>query len=163
MFTYGRFRCNDERYSVKLVKPRRSVALKMLIAGMLILSWLGWLRFYQALVQWHLLMRLEIAPAPWYSAVSGLAWGLGAAVSAVTLWWGWRHAPKLCRMLLVTGAGGYWLERLLFTRATAAWQNLPFAIGLTLLWIGLALITLELPQQRAWFSSGDNVDERTRG
>lgn len=145
----------------KLVKRRRSMALKILTAGLLVFSYFGCLRFFQALAQWSLLLRLEITPAPWYSALSGFAWGLGAAVSAAALWLGRRNAPKLCRVLVMTGAAGYWLERLLFTRAAPAWQNLPFAIGLTLGWVGFTLVTLGLPKQRAWFSSGGNVDERT--
>jgi hypothetical protein len=136
-----------------VIRPRRTIELLVLMAGILFLSGIGWLRLQQTLFYGEYLNRFGGLPPAVYLGLSGLLLGSAALVSAVGLWARMAWSPWLTRVVVVGAAAGYWLERLLFTRSAAGWANLLFSILLTLLVVGYALLVLESPRQKDYFAS----------
>lgn len=133
-------------------RPGRPFALKLLIAGLLFFSWMGWVRFQQALVNWTWLQSLPIAPSPLYLAASGAVWGLLGLVAGLGLWLRRGWSIGLARIAATWFALSYWLERLLLGRAPATQVNLPFALTLTALALFYTFGVLSLPRQRLGFA-----------
>lgn len=113
-------------------KQGRSIFLKLLILGFLLLSWFGWLRLVQALSQADFLEALGVHIPVLYLALSGAAWGVAGIVCAVALWTHQGWASWTARITTLVCAAWYWLDRLLLAIPGASQVNVPFAIGLCL-------------------------------
>lgn len=137
-----------------VVRARCTFELKILIIGMLILSWFGWLRLQQVIKYWDFLLLLCLQPSPLYLAVYGAVCGLIGMASAITLWLRWYWAPQLTYLTALIYVSWYWLDRLLLTRSVASQANYPFAVGVTILGLGCIFVILALPRQRWYFSTG---------
>jgi len=139
---------------------KRTFELKLLIAEMLILSLYGWLRLEQAIVGWDWLIQVGIRPGPGYLVISGLLWGLAGAGAGVALLVRWRWSPLIACLGALFCALLYWFERLVFTRSNDNLSNIPFAVVLTLLGLGLVFGVLALPRQRKYFSNYEQKPPR---
>jgi hypothetical protein len=115
---------------------RNSCLSRLLALAFLGASILGWLRAVQAGLHWGLLTQLGAVPGPLYIALSGAAWGLAGLPTA----WGiWRRT----QWANLTGLGvglflplSFWFDKMAFP-SRSGFQNWPFAIGVSLLWLAL--------------------------
>lgn len=105
----------------------------VLAAGFAYLAVQGWLRLHQAVLSWDLLVELGAWPGPLYQAMTGAAWGLLGAASAILVYVRTRWARMAAFAGALTFALVYWLDFLLFTRAAEMMRNWPFSLALTLL------------------------------
>lgn len=133
-------------------RPGRPFALKLLIVDLLFFSWMGWVRFQQALVDWTWLQSLPVAPDPLYLAASGAVWGLLGLAAGLGLWLRRGWSIGLARITAAWIALSYWLERLLLGRAPETQVNLPFALTLTALALFYTFGVLSLPRRRLGFA-----------
>ena len=119
----------------------------VLLFFFILLSILGWLRFEQAMLNWQLLIELGAVPGPAYIAAGGVLWGLAGLGPA----WGlWSRKPWAVRLSQIAGPVypvTYWADKLAFNQNPQGFQNWPFALGLTVIWLGL--IYLGLPRARS--------------
>ena len=126
------------------VKGRREIGwgLRLLLAGLLILSAGGWLRMALAISNRILLRQIGIYPLPVYIAVTGgvvgVLAGLGFWVLAADYWW----ASRAVKIIAVILAAGYWAVRLLFTQSSAAQANWLFMLVITLILLVFTFMVL---------------------
>jgi hypothetical protein len=146
----GGVRNADDTTPIKAAK--RTFELKMLVVGMLVAAFFGFLRFQQTLRYWDLLLRMQAEPGPVYMAVSGLLWGLVGIFTAGVLWLGRPWAARAGRIAAVVIAGSYWGERLLLYRSPASQANALFAALITVVLVAFAFGVLALPRQRRFFA-----------
>ena len=118
---------------------RRDFWLILMIIGLLIASWNGWVRMQQAILNWDRIAALNLSPGPLYLAAIGAIWGAIALVAAAGLWIRPAWALRVARLVALFLFASYWLERALFTRAETAWTNLPFSLVFSLALLGYAL------------------------
>jgi hypothetical protein len=115
--------------------PSQNSCLPRLIGlAFLCASILGWLRLIQTLHDWSILVQLGAVPGPFYVAVSGAVWGLAGLPAA---WGVWRRTSWSSLTGLGVGlflAVSFWADRLAFS-SQSGFQNWPFALGVTLLWL----------------------------
>ena len=123
-------------------KPGRPFWLSILAALFLFLAATGWLRFAEAWQNWDLLVKFAVKPAPLYLLLAGAAWGLAGLPVAAGLWFGRRWAVGAAWLAVAFYPLTYWLDRLLIARAPEALTAWPFALVVTLLWLGFAFISL---------------------
>jgi hypothetical protein len=114
-------------------RPKRTLSLKALALGMLVLSLFGWLRLQQAIFEWGFLTQLGIQPGPLYQALGGALWGVLGLCAAVSLWYRLAWTVVTTETTAVVFAASYWLDRLAFSRSASSQTNLFFAIGLTVI------------------------------
>ena len=102
----------------------------------------GWLRMIHAIRNWHWLTFAEIWPGPLYLAVTGGLWGMVGLVVVLFLFlrWPWSRLAAFGAALLF--ALTFWADRLLFSRAPGSQSNALFALLVTLLSMGAALLIL---------------------
>jgi hypothetical protein len=110
---------------------KRSLALKELAFGFLLLSLFGWLRVWQSLEDWPWLVRYNATPGPVYLVLSGGLWGLMGLVTGVGVWQRWRWSFWYSTGAAVVYAAWYWVDRLALARSVVGQVNWPFAAGLT--------------------------------
>jgi len=116
--------------------------MRLLLAGLLILSLGGWLRLALAISNQAWLEQFGVAPGVAYIAVTGGLVGAAAALAFWALAAGYRWAPAATRIIVTVLALGYWADRLLFTQSSAAWANWPFMLVLTLVCLGCTFLVL---------------------
>jgi hypothetical protein len=127
----------------------------MLAAGLLLLSWFGWLRVQQSLSGWQFIQSLEAPPGPLYLALSGALWGLAGLAGAILLWLGWRWSPRLTRAMALFFAISYWADRLGFDRNPSSRVNWPFTLIFNLFLLAAAWCTFYLPAVKSWLKKGE--------
>ena len=131
--------------------PRPSL-LKLLQSVFLGLSVLGWVRLGQALAGWNLQVELLGRPLVYYLVLSGLLWGLLGLLVAGLLWRRSELAIPAAWAGSILFPLAFWLERFLLVRSPEDWSNWPFMLGLTLLWLLLAVVTLARRQTQAYLA-----------
>lgn len=121
------------------VRARRPYGVTLLIWLVLSLSAWGGLRLLAALRWRDVLREFEAQAGPFYLAVSGAVWFVGGLFLLWSIWrgkrWSWAAllgAAGIC-------AAWYWSERLLLQSAR---PNSAFALGATVLLLGITLIAL---------------------
>ncbi len=114
-------------------KPKRSFWARVFIAGLLLLSLSGWLRFEQALVNWAYYREIGIQPGPFYLAVTGVLGGVAGLAAGVSLWLRRRWAVWLAGGVILTWQVWSWVDRLWVASSPGVLANWPFALGASLL------------------------------
>jgi hypothetical protein len=132
-------------------RPGRSWALKLLVAGFLLLGWTGFLRLYLTLVDWQLLMVIGMRPGPLYLAAYGIVIGTAGLVVAAGLFFRQRWAPAAARVTAIVATAWFWLDRIFFTRSPGGWTNWPFSAGMSALCLLYVFLVLAAPAQRRFF------------
>lgn len=122
--------------------PRRSFWLKVLTAGLLIISLTGWLRLQQAFADWQTLSQIGVSPGPLYIAISGGVIGAGALVSAVGVWLRSKWFFSFTRGFALVWQAWAWVDRLWLARSETALSNWPFALGATVVIVGYVFSAL---------------------
>ncbi len=126
----------------------------------LFLSILGWLRFEQAILNWHILVEFRAYPGPVYIAGGGLLWGLAGLAPAWGLWshrpWGFRLARLVAPMYPLT----YWIDKLAFNYDPQGLQNWPFALALTLIYFGLIYLGMPIRRKERHNEQGNEHEQR---
>jgi len=123
-------------------KSSKTIWTRLLILALLVMAWTGFTRLLQSILNWSWLIDLEITPGPLYLAIYGALQGCLALISAVGLWSGKSWAYPFSRAAVILLFLMYWLERILFTRSTSGWTNLPFSIAASLVLLAFALVEL---------------------
>ncbi len=131
--------------------PGRTFELWLLALGLLGTSLSGWLRVQAALSAWSFLIQAGMDPGPLYQAVMGAAWGLGGLVCAAALLLRQKWAPGATRFSVLLLAAWYWLDFAFFTRASAAHDNWPYMLVLTVIGLGFTFAVLALNRQKRFF------------
>ena len=132
--------------------PRRSFWLKMLAAGLLLISLIGWLRLQQSVANWQTLSQIGEIPGPLYLALTGAAIGTGGLVCAVGVWLRHAWAFWLTRGFVVAWQAWSWVDRLWLARSDTALSNWPFALGATVLILGYVFAALAEEERRLYES-----------
>lgn len=140
-------------------RPGRSFWLKILAAGLLILSVSGWLRLQQALAGWRDLTEIGIQPGPLYIAVTGGLIGAGGLVAALSVWLRSRRGFQFTRVFALIWQAWAWADRLWVSSAENAAAGWPFALGATALILIFIFAVLD-EEGRQWH---ENERSRNRG
>jgi len=119
------------------LKKKHPFILKLISFSLVIISLLGWLRVYQSIYQWNLLLKYAIYPGPWYSLISGLLIGLLGSFAVICAWVQRNWSRKYVQLIVLIIMMGWWLDYLLFSRGSISFYNLPFRIVATLVYLGL--------------------------
>ncbi len=137
---------------VKRIRRKRpNLAYRLLIYAFMIGGYFGILRVGVTVKNWALLSEQVPFPPPIYFALGGTIWAVLCIASAFGLMAHKRWAPYLAitTVLLLTSA--WWIEKLLLKNAETQFNNLPFALGLSILAIFYTLTTLiATQQQQGW-------------
>ncbi len=134
------------------VHPRRSFWLKLLAAGLLLISLTGWLRMQQALVDWQALVQIGLKPGPVYLAVSGALIGLGGLACLIGVWLRSKWGFGFTRGFVLVWQAWSWADRLWLARSDTALSNWPFALGATVLILGYVFAALAEEERRLYES-----------
>ena len=119
--------------STGIKKPKRSFWARVFIAGLLLLSLSGWLRFEQALTNWAYYREIGIQPGPFYLAVTGVLGGLAGLAAGVSLWLRQKWAIFLAGGVILLWQLWSWIDRLWVASSPGVLANWPFALGATIL------------------------------
>ena len=138
----------EEPVEPTVANPGRPFWLAILAVLFLLLVAAGWLRFAQAWQSWDLLVKIGVKPGPLYLLLGGAAWGLVGLLAAVGLWFGWRGVIGATWVAAVFYPLTYWLDHLLIAHAPEVLTAWPFALVVTVLWLGFVLINLNRPASR---------------
>jgi hypothetical protein len=108
--------------------------------------WNG-LRLCEAIFFWTVLEKYHASPL--YLALTGAFWFVVASILAIGLWgkkkWAWAGT-----LIGISCYGGwYWLDRLTVELPHANW---PFALGFSILLLGISLLILFSGKTRAYFN-----------
>ena len=127
---------------------KRPFSVFVLVLLAVLLSASGWLRLQQAVNGWGFLLEWVSAPLLAYLAGSGVLWGASGLVVIYGLGSGRAWAGRVTLVTALFYGLSYWLERLFFWRWVDAQANWPFALGETLLGLGLvyAILSRRPPQ-----------------
>ena len=128
----------------------------VLVLIVLAFSLLAWIRFGTALSVFDYLNNLPLSVSPLYLAASGAVWGLLGLGTAGLLWFGWRHAPALLRILGVTYAVYYWIEQFALMQSPLRDVNWVFSGILTAFFLILIFVSFLHPAVHHFF--GDAHD-----
>ncbi len=83
----GSFLSLTEQPVNRIPAPRkRNLALWMLTLGFLLLSFAGFLRMVNSILNWYWLNFAGIRPGPGYLVISGGLWGLAGLAALIWLW-----------------------------------------------------------------------------
>jgi hypothetical protein len=135
-----------------LSKPKRPIAVTVLILMVLSYTVLGWFGLLDALRRWDFLQTLPLTVPLFYlvlrsalMAVFGLPliWGLWIGRP-----WAW-YATQIYAVVLVTF---YWLDRVLVAQPAVIGERWPFMVAITLLELFLVTLALWLPSGRRFFA-----------
>jgi hypothetical protein len=119
-------------------KAGRPFFVTLLTVMVLIISSTNLVRFIEALSEWDFLSSLPRV-SPSYLAASGLLWTLVGLPLIWGLWRGHPQARKAARILALAYTLYYWVDRILVESAVGRPANGPFAFGLTIVLLILAL------------------------
>lgn len=121
--------------------------LRLLIIALAIASFLGWQRCWQALSGWNWMLEIGLTRLNLiYFLISGLAWGLGCLAAVISLLIHYPKAGLITRLVCLTLAVLFWLDRLIMVRSSTANENTPFMLSMTC--FGLAWVWISL---RKWY------------
>lgn len=122
--------------------------LKLLTFGLLILSMLGWMRFFESLNRWQEFIDAGMQPGPWYTAVSGFLTGGLALAAAVGVWRRARWAPAFTRIFVILWLVWLWFDRVFTADSPGALANWPFLAGVSVLILAGVFIALHRGRDR---------------
>jgi len=123
--------------------------VRILMAGFVLCSLAGWLRFQQAIQGWTWLRQWLTAVDPLYLLLGGAVWGIAALVAVVGLLQRSAWGAPVSRLAAVGMAVSYWLDRLVLEQAADTQVNRPFALGLTLFCLGYCFWVTAHPRRPA--------------
>lgn len=132
-------------------RPRRPLGVNLLILAYLTLSVAGWLRFAGTINSWELLWRVYLKVSPWYLLADGFLWGVLGLVSCLALWLRQRWAPSFALIVAAVTLLSYWIDRLILMDRSSSRANLPFMVGIWLVFLALVFGTLLRNKTRAYF------------
>ncbi len=118
------------------MKTKRPFLLKLLTFSLALMAVMGWLRVYQSIYQWEILLRFGVHPGPWYSLISGVIIGLIATIAALAAWLQLPETRMVVQISVAILVVGWWLDYLIFSQNKIAFYNLPFRIVATLVYGG---------------------------
>lgn len=127
---------------------KRPLWLKLLALGLLILSMLGWMRFFESLVNWQEFIHAGMQPGPWYTAASGLAIGLLALTASIGIWLQARWAPAITRMITILWLAWMAFDRLFVAASPNALSNWPFLACVSILILAGVFFSLHRGKDR---------------
>ena len=135
-------------------RPRRPLIVTFMFGILTFWVILGWLRFYQTLMQRQVILAHLPAGIFWYLLIAGLCWGLAALPG---LWGVIRRkvwAPAVLWVAALIYPAIYWIERLLLWRDPTGQRNLPFMLALTAIWMGAVAAGWRSKRVRQYFNNG---------
>jgi hypothetical protein len=128
----------------------------ILVLGVLTITILAWLRFYQGIRSESFIVSLSPSVSPAYLVLTGLIFGLAGVPTAQGLWFGKPWAPRAVQQLGIALAVYYWMDFAFFVVSDAARGSWPFAAGVTVLGLAWVFWTLSRPGARAFFENTKN-------
>ena len=139
-------------------KPQRPKVLTLIAWIILLWTVLGWLRFYNAISQRHLIQAILPQGLFLWIIIAGLLWGL----SGPPLLWGLTFRAnwslKLLRAAALIYPALYWFERLLLWKDPYAQRNWPFMLLLTIFWLGLVALAHRSTRVRIFLNLTESKD-----
>lgn len=130
---------------------QRPKLVTLISLGVLILATIQLARFALGLA----LPSLPLTVPPVYIPLTGLAWGLGAAVLAFALFFGRPWAPGAARWGVLAYAIWFWADRLLLVSSDYGRMSRPASLGLTVFFLLALWWTLRRPSVRNYFREMD--------
>ncbi len=129
-------------------KPKRPFLILLLClvyAGWVVF---GWIRVQQAVQNWSLETSLLGQFFPFYSVVSGVAWGLAGAPAIAGLWMRLKWARPAAWAAAIFYPLTFWVEKILVLQSPTKLTNWPFDAGVTMIWLLCVALALHLKSSR---------------
>lgn len=136
---------------MKLSNPSRSprpLWLKLMALGFFTLSILGWLRLFESLARWDMLIAIGVQPGPLYTAISGFLTGSLALAASIGLWFHARWAPIYTRAFTILWLTWFWIDRAFISSSPNALANWPFLLGGSVIVLAGVFVLLQRGRDR---------------
>jgi hypothetical protein len=123
----------------KITRP--PFRLVVIVAGMLLTSLQGWIRFFLSLSNWTIYTTLGVFPGVWYLTIYGFFTGCVYLIAAAAIMFSLKKFKEVSTSFLLLGMAGLWFDRIFAASSPEARTSLPFALissgGLTIVAIGM--------------------------
>ena len=129
---------------------KRPFSVTLLALLVLSITIVHLVRFINAHTMWSFLSTLPGKP-PLYLALTGLIGSIAGLVVFWGLWTGKPNTPLATRILIVVYLGYQWLEQILAVRAGNEFENWPFAMTATLIFLLFVYWTLSHTAAKVYF------------
>ena len=139
---------------VKTKSIGRTLELKILIAGFLVLSISGWMRFTLAATQWHWLKQVGILVSPVYLVLGGLLWGVIGSGAALGLLFRRKWAVILAKISGLFYFTWFWIDDRLVSVTSMGDYNVVFKLIFSLTALLYVFFVFLLPRQKRYFGPG---------
>ena len=134
----------------KLKHPFLILLLCLVYAGLVVF---GWIRVQQAVRNWSLETDLLGQFFPFYSVISGAAWGLAGAPAMAALWMRLRWAGPAAWATAIFYPLTFWIEKVLVLQSPTKMTDWPFDAGVTIVWLVFVALALNLRSSRQYLKS----------
>ena len=137
---------------------KRPFGVTLLLWMVLMVSAWGVVRFAAALRWWNVLNEFEAGLSPLYLSITGAGWGAagGVLLSGILLKKKWSSPAFVTSMFVWLIE--YWTERVFFQASRA---NLPFALTGSILVIAIALLLVNHPGTKSFFTKSEEHEQST--
>ncbi len=119
--------------------------ISLVFAGLVVF---GWIRVQQAVQNWSLETNLLGQLFPYYSVISGAAWGLAGAPAMAALWMRLRWARPVAWAAAIFYPLTFWIEKVLVLQSPTKLTNWPFDAGVSIAWLLFVALGLNLNSSR---------------
>ncbi|MCC6146044.1 MAG: hypothetical protein IT308_00595 [Anaerolineaceae bacterium] len=136
------------------MRKNRPFLIWVVLLMFCIIGWFGFLRAWQAFVQWDFLSGLGLRVSPLYLTGSGVVWAAAGLFPAAGIWFRRRWAFWGSRAAALLTAASYWADRLFLHTPAQDPGNLLFALGLTAVFLLYVFGVFSLPLTRGYFKMG---------
>lgn len=141
---------------------KRPRIVTFLALAVLIYTGFYWTRFYQAtFAQKTFLETLPLPISPLYLQITGLVFGLTGLLCFIGLWQGLRWAPWATKILAIGTAVFSWTDRLLVADPDPGLGNWPFALGITVFFVGYLFLIFRSDDVKQFFTEAQEPPSPT--
>lgn len=126
---------------------RRPFTVTILIAIVLIIAVMNFIRVLAALLFWETLTNIGMSPGPLYIALTGIFWAIAGMALIWSLWIAHPKTKAVTMGFVLLYVIYSWIDRFLF-QSSIQRENTPFALIASILVVFYTVFTLLLPSNQ---------------
>jgi hypothetical protein len=130
-------------------RPRIIIFLSIFL---ILFSFLYVIKVSQILIQWDILVDLQLAVSPLFLLMDGIVWAISAGFLSCSLWLGKPWIRIVGMIISLTYVFRFWLEAIFFAEPSGLNHRWPFNLVLTLIGLSIFWLTLNHPRCQAFFN-----------